>query len=222
MYSRSHTDGGYRSRAREEPFIDRFFTSLKGDHDGETRRYLQSVYASTAMAVLASGIYPYIGLAVACGFIMYDTQIIIERCHWRDKDVVRDAVMVFFDLFDVFQLLLRILQQQKAEENRRRTSPRSGGEATPYRTPPTSKTPTPDRDKGVEARLDGGRETRAAQSDGGGGGHWGQSAPGLGYQGAPRSPPKGRKRTSGLVLPRASGNLRAAQLVSLLYMENPL
>ncbi|CAG0879259.1 unnamed protein product, partial [Darwinula stevensoni] len=39
----------------------------------------------------------------------------------------------------------------------RRTSPRSGGGATPYRTPPTSKRPPTDRDKGVEARLESGQ-----------------------------------------------------------------
>ena len=51
---------------------------------------------------------PYImlGLFLCCLFIIYDTQIIIERAENGDKDVPTHAMTLFIDLFDLFVKIL--------------------------------------------------------------------------------------------------------------------
>lgn len=51
----------------------------------------------------------YIGLAVMCGFIVYDTQLIIEKARRGDKDYVMHSVELFIDFVAVFKRLLIIL-----------------------------------------------------------------------------------------------------------------
>lgn len=51
----------------------------------------------------------YIGLAVMCGFIVYDTQLIVEKARRGDKDYVMHSVELFIDFVAVFKRLLIIL-----------------------------------------------------------------------------------------------------------------
>lgn len=51
----------------------------------------------------------YLGLAVMCGFIVYDTQNILEKARHGDKDYVMHAVELFIDFVAVFKRLLIIL-----------------------------------------------------------------------------------------------------------------
>lgn len=49
------------------------------------------------------------GLLIACLYIIYDTQVIIERAENGDKDVPTHTMLLFIDLFDLFIKILRIL-----------------------------------------------------------------------------------------------------------------
>lgn len=65
--------------------------------------------------------YLMFGLLIACLYIIYDTQVIIERAEQGDKDVPTHTMLLFVDLFDLFIKILRILQElQKKEDDRRR------------------------------------------------------------------------------------------------------
>lgn len=66
--------------------------------------------------------YLMVGLFTACLYIIYDTQIIIERAERGDKDEIAHAFTLFLDVFDLFMKILRILLelQKKEEENNRR------------------------------------------------------------------------------------------------------
>ncbi|KAJ2952719.1 hypothetical protein O0L34_g7062 [Tuta absoluta] len=61
----------------------------------------------------------YLGLVLMCGFILFDTQMIIEKRRMGSKDFVQHALELFIDFIGVFRRLLIILTQ-KEEQNRRR------------------------------------------------------------------------------------------------------
>lgn len=66
---------------------------------------------------------PYLlsGLFVACLYIIYDTQIIVERAERGDKDVPAHTMMLFVDLFELFIRILQILiELNKDKESDRR------------------------------------------------------------------------------------------------------
>lgn len=68
---------------------------------------------------------PYLltGLFLSCLYIIYDTQVIIERAERGDKDVPTHTMMLFIDLFDLFIRIIKILMElnkNKEEDNRRR------------------------------------------------------------------------------------------------------
>lgn len=50
--------------------------------------------------------YLMFGLFVGCLYIIYDTQLIVERAELGDKDVISHTMILFVDLFDLF---IRIL-----------------------------------------------------------------------------------------------------------------
>lgn len=65
--------------------------------------------------------YLMFGLFIACLYIIYDTQVIIERAERGDKDVPTHTMLLFVDLFDLFIKIVRILQElQNKEDDRRR------------------------------------------------------------------------------------------------------
>jgi len=55
----------------------------------------------------------YLGLAVFCGFIMFDTQVIIEKARRGDKDFIAHALDLFIDFVQVFRKVLIILMQKE-------------------------------------------------------------------------------------------------------------
>ncbi|XP_045620284.1 probable Bax inhibitor 1 [Procambarus clarkii] len=65
-------------------------------------------------------VHLYIGLAVMCGFIVYDTQHILEKVRHGDKDYVMHSVELFIDFIGVFKRLLIILTDKEAQSKRRR------------------------------------------------------------------------------------------------------
>jgi FtsH-binding integral membrane protein len=58
-------------------------------------------------------VLPYLlcGLLIACLYIIYDTQLIIERAERGEKDVPTHAMMLFIDLFTLFIRILTILME---------------------------------------------------------------------------------------------------------------
>jgi Bax inhibitor 1 len=67
--------------------------------------------------------YLMFGLLTACLYIIYDTQMIIERAERGDKDVITHAMTLFIDLFELFIRILQILlelQKSQEEENERK------------------------------------------------------------------------------------------------------
>merc|ERR1719411_612984 len=55
----------------------------------------------------------YLGLAIFCGFIMFDTQVIIEKARRGDKDFIAHSLDLFIDFVQVFRKVLIILMQKE-------------------------------------------------------------------------------------------------------------
>jgi len=64
--------------------------------------------------------YLYIGFAVMCGFVLYDTQLIIAKRRLGDKDFVWHSVDLFIDFVNIFRYLLIILAQKDDNQKKRK------------------------------------------------------------------------------------------------------
>ena len=66
--------------------------------------------------------YIMLSLLVACMYVIYDTQMIIERCEvYGDRDVPKHTMILFVDLFDLFIKIVQVLlEMQKQEENKKK------------------------------------------------------------------------------------------------------
>jgi FtsH-binding integral membrane protein len=65
--------------------------------------------------------YLMVSLFTCCLFIIYDTQLIIEKAERGEKDVPAHAMRLFIDLFDLFIKIIQILMKLKeGEEDRDR------------------------------------------------------------------------------------------------------
>jgi len=62
----------------------------------------------------------YLGLVVFCGFVVFDTQLIVERAALGDKDFVGHALELFIDFIKIFVRLLIILSKDKKEKKNSR------------------------------------------------------------------------------------------------------
>jgi len=58
----------------------------------------------------------YIGLLVFCGYIMFDTQLMIEKAQHDEKDFIWDALQLFLDFINVFIRILIILGKNKEKK----------------------------------------------------------------------------------------------------------
>ncbi|RIA98464.1 inhibitor of apoptosis-promoting Bax1-domain-containing protein [Glomus cerebriforme] len=75
----------------------------------------------------------YLGLFVFCGYVIYDTQLIIYRATYGSRDVVRHTLDLFIDLIGIFVRILYILiKNSEDKENRRRSSRRSNRRTQQY------------------------------------------------------------------------------------------
>lgn len=69
--------------------------------------------------------YLYLGLALMCGFVLYDTQLIIEKRRQGDKDFISHSIDLFVDLLGIFRRIIIILiqkeqhQQQQSKKKRK-------------------------------------------------------------------------------------------------------
>ncbi|CAF1583118.1 unnamed protein product [Adineta ricciae] len=61
----------------------------------------------------------YLGLVMACGYILYDTQLIVVRANAGDMNYVKHAFMLFIDLIDLFvRILVILLKNAKSNEKK--------------------------------------------------------------------------------------------------------
>lgn len=58
----------------------------------------------------------YLGLLVFAGYVVFDTQVMIERAEQHRRDVPRDALNLFMNLIEIFTRLMIILARQNQEE----------------------------------------------------------------------------------------------------------
>jgi FtsH-binding integral membrane protein len=60
---------------------------------------------------------------MACIYIIFDTQIIVERAERGDKDIPRDTLHLFIDMVQLFikilQILIKLNEDNKKSEKRR-------------------------------------------------------------------------------------------------------
>jgi FtsH-binding integral membrane protein len=59
----------------------------------------------------------YLGLLLFCGFIMFDTQLVIEKSFNGNQDYIWDAIGLFLDFANVFIRLVVILAKDKKKSN---------------------------------------------------------------------------------------------------------
>ncbi|KAK3932536.1 putative Bax inhibitor 1 [Frankliniella fusca] len=62
----------------------------------------------------------YLGLLLMCGFVLYDTQLIMEKRRLGDKDFVAHSLDLFIDLIGMFRRLLIILTDKEQQKKNRR------------------------------------------------------------------------------------------------------
>jgi len=62
-------------------------------------------------------VYLWGGLLVFCGFIMWDTQMIIEKRRRGDRDFIAHSLDLFIDFMQVFRKIMILLMQKEQREN---------------------------------------------------------------------------------------------------------
>jgi len=62
----------------------------------------------------------YLGLAIACGYILFDTQLIVERANNGDMNYVKHALLLFIDMVDLFVRILIILLKNAPKKSNNR------------------------------------------------------------------------------------------------------
>ena len=94
--------------------------------------FLGALLGITTLLSLAQLFFPnaflhstelYLGLFIFCGYILYDTQVIIERADMytqTEPDAVVPAAMLFTDAVNVLVRLVEILAKQQQDSNRGR------------------------------------------------------------------------------------------------------
>jgi len=60
----------------------------------------------------------YFGLLIFCGFVIFDTQLIIEKAANGNKDFVSDSLELFLDFISIFVRLLIILSKNKESKKK--------------------------------------------------------------------------------------------------------
>lgn len=62
----------------------------------------------------------YVGLLAICGFVLYDTQLIIEKRRMGNKDFVTHSLDLFVDFIGIFRRLLIILTEKEQDQRKRK------------------------------------------------------------------------------------------------------
>lgn len=90
---------------------------------GTSLLVILSLFNIFGRSALIFNVNLYLGLLIACGYILFDTQLIIEQANRGDLHFVKHAVFLFVDFVDLFVRILIILiknsQQNKKKSNNR-------------------------------------------------------------------------------------------------------
>jgi len=65
-------------------------------------------------------VHLYLGLAIFCGFIMFDTQIIIEKARRGNRDFIAHSLDLFIDFVQVFRKVLVLLMQKEQTKDQKK------------------------------------------------------------------------------------------------------
>lgn len=76
---------------------------------------LLNIFFASAFLMKA---HVYLGLAVMCGFVLFDTQLIIEKAEMGDKDYIWHCVDLFMDFVAIFRKILIILAMNEKEKKK--------------------------------------------------------------------------------------------------------
>ncbi|KPP72554.1 hypothetical protein Z043_108434 [Scleropages formosus] len=69
-------------------------------------------------SVMLFKVHMYLGLAVMCGFVLFDTQLIIEKAEMGDKDYIWHCVDLFLDFVTIFRKLMVILAMNEKDKKK--------------------------------------------------------------------------------------------------------
>jgi len=61
----------------------------------------------------------YLGLLIMCGFVLYDTQLIVEKRRNGDDDFIWHCIDLFLDFIHIFRKLMIILSNKEEKKNKR-------------------------------------------------------------------------------------------------------
>jgi len=77
-----------------------------------------SLFTGTTSAIYNANIY--IGLLAMCGFVLFDTQLIVEKRLNGDDDFIAHSVDLFIDLVGIFRRLLVILTRKEQDSRNKK------------------------------------------------------------------------------------------------------
>lgn len=69
-------------------------------------------------SVMLFKVHMYLGLFIMCGFVLFDTQLIIEKAENGDKDYVWHCVDLFLDFITIFRKLMIILAMNDKDKRK--------------------------------------------------------------------------------------------------------
>nr|CAD2188976.1 unnamed protein product [Meloidogyne enterolobii]CAD2193954.1 unnamed protein product [Meloidogyne enterolobii] len=107
------------------------FTMMALHADSTKYLYLGGMLSSALLCLLITSLIapysPYVrsaviwaGLVINCGFVVYDTQLIAEKCRRGDKDYIWHTVMLFVDFVNIFRYVMILLKDKSEKDKRRR------------------------------------------------------------------------------------------------------
>merc|ERR1712080_750371 len=65
-------------------------------------------------------VHIYLGLAIFCGFIMFDTQVIILKARRGDTDFISHSLDLFIDFIQIFRKIVILLMQKEDRNQKKR------------------------------------------------------------------------------------------------------